>query len=167
MFFYKHCKREGPWRFREAKCEAKTRLFNFNVTMKIRESSVKDSVKGFREVLNLVPLADPSSAVHNFTNTVGIHVRHSEIMSSRLPSWALSRFPKKLSGIPWRIREASVKHLVTVLVISGPGAFLWESCLFKASTQVRCRNSIDVCNSFSDYVASKQGAQVKRELNRN
>ena len=43
--------------------------------MKIRDGSVKDFVKGFREVPNLVPLADPSSAVHNFTNKVGIHVR--------------------------------------------------------------------------------------------
>ncbi len=52
-----------------------TRLFHFNVTVKIREGSVKDSEKGFREVPNLVPLADLSSAVHNFTDKVGIHLR--------------------------------------------------------------------------------------------
>ncbi len=73
--FQKYGNREGPWRFREAKSETKTRLFEFNATVKVREGSVKDSVKGFCDLPNLVPLADPSSAVHNFTNKVGIRAR--------------------------------------------------------------------------------------------
>ena len=43
--------------------------------MKVREGSVKDSVKGVYEVPILVPLVDPSSAVHKFANQVGIHAK--------------------------------------------------------------------------------------------
>ncbi len=50
-------------------------VFTNTVNVKVREGSVKDSVKGFCDLSNLVPLADPSSAVHNFTNKVGIRAR--------------------------------------------------------------------------------------------
>ena len=70
--FQKACKREGPWRFRQAKREAKRVMFKKHVNVKLREATVKGPVKGFWCELNLVDLVELKRAADSRNNLVEI-----------------------------------------------------------------------------------------------
>ena len=141
MIFQKQCIREGPWRFREGFREAQSAGYPKRC---VREGPWR-FCEGFREGISKTlgslkaregPWRFPWSQAWRLWLGSSDLVVNSDFLAMAVcdfdpwGSQRMMRFPapfpeavssEKLSEIPWRFREASVKDLVALFVIRGSG----------------------------------------------